>query len=134
MAERPIYGYRRITALINQKLTEDGAAPINHKLVYRLMQVHKLLLTPLAAERDDPVHDGKVIVMRSNLRGCSDGFEYSCWNGDIIRDAFVIDAHDREILAWCVVVNAGVSGSDIRDIPLEAIEIRFGTCRAPEAI
>lgn len=134
VAERPTYGYRRITALINRKLKEDGAVPINHKRVYRLMQIHKLLLTPAAAERTDPVHDGKVIVMRSNLRWCSDGFEFTCWNGDIIRGAFVIDAHDREILAWCVVVNAGITGSDIRDILLEAVERRFGTCRAPEAI
>ena len=72
--------------------------------------------------------------MRSNLRWCSDGFEFACWNGDIIRGAFVIDAHDREILAWCVVVNAGISGSDIRDILLEAVERRFGACRAPETI
>ena len=120
VAERPTYGYRRITALINRKLKEDGAAQVNHKRVYRLMQVHKLLLTPAATERADPVHDGKVIVMRSNLRWCSDGFEFACWNGDIVRGAFVIDAHDREILAWCAVVNAGISGSDIRDILLES--------------
>jgi transposase-like protein len=99
VAERPTYGYRRITALINRKLKEDGAAPVNRKRVYRLMQVHNLLLTPAAAEWVDPVHDGKVIVMRSNLRWCSDGFEFACWNGDIVRGAFVIDAHDRDILA-----------------------------------
>lgn len=98
------------------------------------MQVHKLLLTSAAAERADPVHYGKLIVMRSNLRWCSDDFEFTCWNGNIIRGAFVIDAHDREILAWCVVVNTGISGSDIRDILLEAVERRFGTCRAPETI
>ncbi len=34
------------------------------------------------------VHDGKVIVMRSNLRWCSGGFEFTCWNGDVIRGAF----------------------------------------------
>lgn len=134
VSERSSYGYRRISALINRKLRQDGAAPVNHKRVYRLMQVHKLLLTPAAAERADPVHDGKVIVMRSNLRWCSDGFEFTCRNSDIIRGAFVIDAHDREILAWCVIVNAGIRGSDIRDILLEAVERRFGCCRAPQTI
>ena len=50
------------------------------------------------------------------------GFEFTCWNGDIIRGAFVIDAHDREIIAWRAVVNAGISGSDVRDMMLEAVE------------
>lgn len=26
-----------------------------------------------------------MIVARSNLRWCSDGFEFACWNGDIVR-------------------------------------------------
>lgn len=80
------------------------------------------------------VHDGKVIVMRSNLRWCSDGFEFTCWNGDIVRGAFIIDAHDREIIALRAVVNAGISGSEIRDIMLEPVERRFGTYRAPAVI
>ena len=25
------------------------------------------------------VHDGKVVVMRSNLRWCLDGFDITCW-------------------------------------------------------
>ena len=32
------------------------------------------------------------------------------------------------------MVNAGISGSDIRDIMLQAVETRFGTCRAPTVI
>jgi putative transposase len=52
----------------------------------------------------------------------------------VIRGAFIIDAHDREIIAWRAVVNAGISGSDIRDIMLEAVERRFDTCRAPSVI
>jgi putative transposase len=80
------------------------------------------------------VHDGKVIVLRSNLRWCSDGVEFTCWNGDIVRGAFIIDAHDRGIIAWRAVVNAGISGSDIRDIMLEAVERRFGAYRAPAVI
>ncbi len=72
--------------------------------------------------------------MRSNLRSCSDGFEFACWNGDVIRGAFIIDAHDREVMAWCAVANAGVSGSDVRDMMLEAVEARFGGHRAPHPI
>ena len=72
--------------------------------------------------------------MRSNLRWCSDGFEFTCWNGEVTRTAIIIDAHDREIVSWEAVVNAGISGSDIRDLMLEAVEKRFGSLRAPETI
>lgn len=131
---RPTYGYRRITAILNRQLRSESLAPVNHKRVYRIMQAHSLLLARKYTERPEHVHDGKVIVMRSNLRWCSDGFEFTCWNGDIIRGAFIIDAHDREIIAWRAVANAGISGSDIRDIMLEAVERRFGTYRSPAVV
>jgi transposase InsO family protein len=134
VAARPTYGYRRITALLNRQLRADSDAPINHKRVYRIMQAHNLLLARRYTERPEHIHDGKVIVIRSNLRWCSDGFEFSCWNGDVVRGAFLIDAHDREIIAWRAVANAGICGSDIRDIMLEAVERRFGTLRTPATI
>ena len=96
---RPTYGCRRITAVLNRQLRADGLAPVNHERIYRIMQAHSLLLARHYTERPDVAHDGKVIVMRSNLRWCSDGFEVTCWNGDIVRGAFIIDAHDREIIA-----------------------------------
>lgn len=95
------------------------------------MKAHNLLLARKYKERPEHVHDGEVIVMRSNLRWCNDGFEFTCWNGEIVRGAYIIDAHDREIIAWRAVANAGISGSDIRDIMLEAVERRFGNHRAP---
>ncbi|KRW97781.1 integrase [Paracoccus sp. MKU1] len=134
VSARPTYGYRRITAILNRQLRSEGLAPVNHKRVYRIMQTHNLLLAQKYSERPQHVHDGKVIVMRSNLRWCSDGFEFTCWNGDIVRGACLIDAHDREIIAWRAVVNAGISGSEIRDIMLEAVERRFGAYRAPSVI
>ena len=134
VSARPTYGYRRITAILNRQLRSEGLAPVNHKRVYRIMKAHNLLLARKYSERPEHVHDGKVIVMRSNLRWCSDGFEFTCWNGDIVRGAFIIDAHDREIIAWRAVVNAGISGSDIRDIMLEAVERRFDGHRAPSVI
>jgi transposase InsO family protein len=74
------------------------------------------------------------MVMRSNLRWCSDGLEFTCWNGEVIRLAFIIDAFDREIIAWTAVANAGISGSDVRDMMLEAVEKRFTATRAPHGI
>ncbi len=66
--------------------------------------------------------------------GCSDGLEFTCWNGEVIRLAFIIDAFDREIIARTAVANAGISGSDVRDMMLEAVEKRFRATRAPHAI
>ena len=131
---RPTYGYRRITALLNRQLRAEGAAPINHKRVYRIMQAHSLLLARRYTVRSDHAPDGKVVTLRSNLRWCSDGFEFVCWNGDVIRGAFLIDAHDREVIAWRAVANAGISGSDVQDMMLEAVEGRFGTHRAPHPL
>lgn len=134
VSARPTYGYRRIMAILNRQLRSEGLAPVNLKRVYRIMQAHNLLLARKYSERPEHVHDGKLIIMRSNLRWCSDGFEFTCWDGDIVRGAFIIDAHDREIIAWRAVVNAGISGSDIRDIMLEAVERRLGAYRAPSVI
>ncbi|HEX2219948.1 MAG TPA: IS3 family transposase [Gemmatimonadales bacterium] len=134
VAARPTYGYRRITAILNRQLRAQGLAPVNHKRVYRIMQANNLLLARSHTERPARIHDGKVIVVRSNLRWCSDGFEFTCWNGEVVRGAFVIDAHDREIIAWRAVVNAGISASDVRDMMLEAVETRFGRHRAPHPV
>jgi transposase InsO family protein len=95
---RPTYGYRRITAVLNRQLRADGLAPVNHKRVYCSMQAHSLLLARHYTERPDLAHDGTVIVMRPSLRWCSDGFEFTCWNGEVVRGAFIIDAHDREVI------------------------------------
>ena len=98
------------------------------------MQQNGMLLARHTGRRPGRVHDGKVVVMRSNLRWCSDGFEFTCWNGEIVRVAFIIDAHDREIIAWHAVAGAGISGTDIRDMMLEAVESRFGGIRAPHPL
>src|SRR5262245_27934652 len=98
------------------------------------MKRHGLLLQRHTGRRKGRLHDGKVVVMRSNLRWCSDVFEITCWNGEIVRIVFVIDAHDREVLAWHAVAGAGVSGSMVRDLMLEAVELRFATIQAPHAV
>jgi len=63
--------------------------------------------------------------MRSSLRWCSEGLEFTCWNGEVVRLALIIDAFDREIIAWTALANAGISGSDVRDMMLKAVERRF---------
>jgi putative transposase len=132
--ERPTYGYRRITALRRRELAAEGLPLVNHKKIYRLMQLHGLLLERHSGRRPGRIHDGKVVVMASNRRWCSDALEFTCWNGEIVRVGFVIDAHDREVIAWRAVVGSGISGSDVRDMMLEAVEKRFGAIRAPHAV
>ena len=109
--QRPTYGYRRITALVRRDLAKSKEPLPNHKRVYRLMRQHGLLLQKSTGRREGRVHDGKVVVMRSDLRWCSDGFEFACWNREIVRVAFVIDAHDREAIAHAPVANCGISGT-----------------------
>ena len=132
--ERPTYGYRRVTAVVNRLRGKEGLGRINHKRVYRLMQRHNMLLARHTGSHVPRVHDGKVITLHSNTRWCSDGYEFTCWNGDIVRGAFIIDTADREIISHCAVFNAGVSGSDVRDMLITAVEQRFGTHQAPRCI
>ena len=72
--------------------------------------------------------------MASNRRWCSDALEFTCWNGEIVRVAFAIDAHDREIIAWQAVTGGGISGDHVRDMMLAAVERRFAASRAPEPV
>lgn len=132
--ERPTYGYRRITALVNRERRTQGMPPANRKRVHRIMQRHAMLLQRHTGRREGRLHNGKVMVMCSNLRWCSDGLEFTCWNSDVVRVAFIIDAFDREIIAWAAVCGAGISGSDVRDMMLDAVEKRFGAVRAPRPI
>src|SRR4051812_2391416 len=69
--ERPTYGYRRVTALANRERSKAGEPTVNPKRVYRIMGSNSMLLARHTGRRTRRIHDGKVIVMRSNLRWCS---------------------------------------------------------------
>ncbi|WP_424139660.1 IS3 family transposase, partial [Roseomonas chloroacetimidivorans] len=130
---RPTYGYRRITALLNRARRASGAEPLNHKRVYRLMLRGGLLLQRHGIRRPIRAHEGAVIAPASNLRWSSDGLEISCWNGEVVRLAFAIDTHDREVMAW-VATTGGISGEMIRDLMLACVERRFTALRAPHPV
>lgn len=42
--QRGSYGYRRITTLLNHRLRKEAKNTVNHKRVYRIMKMNKLLL------------------------------------------------------------------------------------------
>ena len=130
---RPTYGYRRIAALLKRERRSDGLAPVNAKRVYRLMKRDALLLARHTGRRRPRDHDGQVATLRSNIRWCSDGLEFTCWNGEVVRLAFALDCHDREVISW-VATTAGISGEMIRDMMVDCVEKRFGAMRAPQPV
>jgi putative transposase len=130
---RPTYGYRRIAALLKRERRSAGQAPVNAKRVYRLMKKHGLLLERHTGRRRAREHDGQVATIRSNCRWCSDALEFTCWNGEIVRVAFALDRHDREVINW-VATTVGISGEMIRDMMVRCVEQRFGSIRAPHPV
>ena len=131
--QRPTYGYRRIAALLKRERRSAGLAPVNAKRVYRLMKKHGLLLERHTGRRRPREHDGQIATIRSNCRWCSDALVFSCWNGQVVRVAFALDCHDREIISW-VATTAGISGEMIRDMMVRCVEQRFGDIRAPHPV
>ena len=122
VAELPIYGYRR--AVLKRQALAAGLKPPNHKRVYRVMKVHGLLLDRHVGG-DERRHDGRIAVDERNRRWCSDGFEIGCNNGERVRVAFALDCCDREAMSF--LATSGVSGEDVRDLMLAAVEHRFGS-------
>ena len=122
--ERPTYGYRRITAVLNRLLRGRGEPVVNHKRVYRLVKMHNLLLQKHTG-RPVRLHEGTIITLRSNMRWCSDVFEIGCWNEERVRVAFSMDCADREVISY-IATTGGINGDIVRDLMAEAIEYRFG--------
>jgi len=131
---RPTYGYRRVTALLSRARRADGRPRLNHKRVFRLMRMACLLLQPCTGRRAVRAHEGVVIAPASNQRWASDAFEIPCWNGEVVRVAFAIDTHDREVMAWVATSGGGISGEMIRDLMLDCVERRFDALRVPHKV
>lgn len=123
--QRPTYGYRRVTALLNRQRRKEGKPIVNTKRILRIMRQNGLTLQKHTALRPTRTHDGVVVALRSNIRWCSDHLEIHALNGEVVRIVFVIDACDREIIAWSAVANAGISGEMVCDLMIGAVERRF---------
>ncbi|MFX0604451.1 IS3 family transposase [Escherichia coli] len=126
IGELPTYGYRRVWALLRRQAELDGMPAINAKRVYRIMRQNALLLErKTAVPPSKRAHTGKVAVKESNQRWCSDGFEFSCDNGEKLRITFALDCCDREALHWAVTTG-GFNSETVQDVMLGAVERRFG--------
>ena len=127
IGDLPTYGYRRVWALLRRQSETDDMAEINAKRVYRIMRQNALLL-----ERKPEIppskraHTWKVAVGESNQRWCSDGFGFSCDNGEKLRVTFALDCCDREAVHWAAS-NGGYDSETVQDVILGAVERRFGS-------
>lgn len=134
VADLPTYGYRRVHALLRRQAEHDGRPAPNVKRVYRVMKVHGLLLRRHAGGREERRHEGKIAVGTPNTRWCSDGLEIGCENGERVRVAFALDCCDREAMGY-VATTGGITGEDVRDLMVAAVEHRFGRVdRLPDPI
>lgn len=133
IAPLPRYGYRRAWALVRRNHEKQGAAPVNVKRIYRVMRDHALLLKRRPAQGELRRHDGVIAVEQSNVRWCSDGFEFRCDDGSPLRVTFALDCCDREAMSWAATTG-GHSGDVVRDVMLAAVEQRFGVPQAATQI
>lgn len=130
ISERPSYGYRRVTSLLNSKIRGSGAQKVNSKKVYRIMKAANLLLMrPRQGQRRE--HCGKIETIAPNIRWCSDCFAIQCWNGDQVFVSFSMDCCDREVMRY-IASTIGIDGQAIRDLMLETVEYRYGESKIPQ--
>ncbi|WP_406857171.1 IS3 family transposase [Alsobacter sp. KACC 23698] len=126
---RPTYGCRRTAALLRRERRFTGLLSVNAKRVYRLRNKHGLQLARYAGWRHAREHDGQGPILYFDVRLCSGVLEFTCWNGEAVRLAFVLDCHDGEVIGWTATTD-GQSGEIIRDMMVHCVEARFGSCRA----
>jgi putative transposase len=121
---RSTYGYKRITAMLNQKRKSQGLATLNKKRIHRIMSIYGLLLPKNAQLRQSPQKTGKVMTLHSNIRWSSDCFEIKCFNGEKVYVSFALDCCDREIIAY-VAKSFPILSEDIQSLMIECVEKRF---------
>ena len=121
---RATYGHRRVTARVNRVF----GTGYNRKRIRRVMRLYGLSL-PLVNRRRGRAHTGRIVRERPNERWCSDALVVGCWNGEVVHIAFVLDCHDREVVA--VVAEPRVlQAEDIQRLMRQAVGARFGPGRA----
>lgn len=130
--ERPTYGYKRVTAMVNIFRESNSLARINQKRVYRIMKNNGLLLPKSEAIR---THEGtgKVMTLFSNTRWCSDCFEIKCYNAEKVYVIFALDTCDREIISY-IVKSEPLLASDVQSLMINSVEKRFSEVKTERTI
>ena len=125
ISDMPGYGYRRVWGILRKQRRTEGQPPVNAKRIYRIMREHNLLLLHDKPARPKREHKGKIAVAESDMRWCSDGFEFGCDNGEKLRVTFALDCCDREAIDWAASTG-GYDSSTVQDVMLRSVEKRFG--------
>jgi putative transposase len=129
MRERPTYGYKRITAMVNARYHRK----FNRKRIYRLMRkAGRLLPRPPPARPKHP-GTGKVMVAHPNTRWASDCFEIHCWNDEKVYVTFAIDCCDREVIHF-IATSEDTKAEVVQALMFRCVEISFGVLRAPRQL
>lgn len=128
---RASYGYRRVWAMVNRACRTE----YNPKRIRGVMRMNGLMLPPRVHRRHGRPHLGQVQQPASNQRFCSDIFTIPCWSGEVVSVGFVIDCHDRELLAH-VAAPRSLTGADIRTLMERSLWKRFGetVLKAPHPV
>jgi len=100
ISDMPSYGYRRVWGILRKQRRAEELQPVNAKRLYRIMSEHNLLLLHYKPEQAKREHNGRIAVAGSDMRWCSDGFEFGCDNGEKLRVTFALDRCDREAIDW----------------------------------
>lgn len=131
--DMPGYGYRRVWGMMRRQLRDEGCPPVNAKRVYRVMNEHNLLLLHNKPERPKREHKGRIAVAESDMRWCSDGFEFGCDDGEKLRVTFALDCCDREAIDWAASTG-GYDSVTVQDVMLRSVEKRFGNERPDKPV
>lgn len=123
LKDRPSYGHKRVTAMINKKRKLLFLSLFNRKRIYRVMELNGLLLKKEIVLRDHE-KTGQIITLHSNTRWCSDGLEIKCFNGEKVYVAFALDCHDREALSY-VASKLPLIATDIQNLMIQSVDARF---------
>ncbi len=125
---RATYGHRRVTARVNRLF----GTRYNRKRIRRVMQLYGMVL-PKVNRRRARAHTGRIMRDSSNERWCSDELLIPCWNGEVVHMAFVLDCHDREVLAH-VAAARPLLATDIQELMRRAVAHRFRVLRPREPV
>jgi len=118
--KRATYGTPRVRALLKR----DYAICASAYMVHRCMKEEGLLIYRNRRRGSSRPHEGTIAVEQPNTRWASDITSITCWNGQKIRLAFVMDCCDRSILAWSA--GAHMQACDIELMVQRALFKRFG--------
>lgn len=121
--DRPSYGHKRVTAMINKKRKAANLPKFNRKRIYRVMELNGLLMKKEVVLREHE-KTGEIITLHSNTRWCSDGLEIRCYNGEKVYVAFSLDCHDREAISY-VASKYPLLASDIQNLMIQSVDARF---------